>query len=78
VNAQPPNSPLGSPPIAIDESLQAEWESATSLNIHKRKTNWNFYVLHCKLGNKEKVEWIEKFMRGYIAEQKVQKMDKTR
>ncbi len=70
MSVPPPNSPLGSPSIPIDESLQAQWEAATSLNIHKRKTNWNFYVQHCQQGNKEKVEWIEKFMRGYIASQK--------
>lgn len=64
-DAPPPNGPLGSPPIPIDESLRQLWERSTSLNIHKRKTNWNFYVQHCKQGNREKVEWIEKFMRAY-------------
>jgi hypothetical protein len=53
--------------LPTDKSLEAQWDFATSADIHTRNSVWYKYSHACWEGNKDRIELIEKSMRATIA-----------
>ena len=53
--------------IALDYSLKAEWEAATSFNVHDRNMLWGNYSFYAVKDDKERMERQERLIRSVLA-----------